>query len=239
MKAMIFAAGIGSRLAPLTDKYPKALVEIGGKTAIAHVLDHIIAVGIKNIIINLHHFPDKIKQYVDENYHQKACISYSFEDKELLETGGGLLKAKNFFSDTDNILLHNADILSNINLEDFIKYHQNRMADVSLAVRDRSSSRKLHFNKENRLVGWENTKNGEFIGQKGIRRFAFSGIHLIQTRIFKEFNKTGAFSIINQYLDLMHKIDIQAYVDNDSYWFDIGSKEKLEKTRAFFNSSLQ
>lgn len=239
MKAMIFAAGIGSRLAPLTNKTPKALIEVGGKAAIGHVLDHITGVGIKDIVINLHHFPDKIKQYVDKNYHQKACISYSYEDKELLETGGGLLKAKKIFADTDAILLHNADILSNIDLEAFIKHHQNRKADVSLAVRDRNSSRKLHFNEENRLVGWENTKNKEIIGRKGISRFAFSGIHLIQTRILKEFTKTGAFSIISQYLDIMHKIDIQAFLDNDSYWFDIGSKEKLEKARAFFNSSLQ
>ncbi len=239
MKAMIFAAGVGSRLAPITNTTPKALIEVGGKAAIGHVLDHIIAYGISDIVINLHHFQEKIRHYVDKNYALKAHISYSIENEKLLETGGGLLKARQFFSASDTILLHNADILSNIDIKSFIEYHRNSKADVSLAVRNRNSSRKLCFDNENRLVGWENKKSGEIKGQKGMRSFAFSGIHLIQGDLLEKFTQTGAFSIIEQYLELMQKIRIHSFPDNASYWFDIGSKEKLNHARAFFNSSFE
>jgi len=236
MKAMIFAAGIGSRLQPLTDKIPKALVEVAGKTMLEHSIGHLVSYGFTDIIINLHHFPDQIKQALNENNNFGARISFSEEYDELLDTGGGLKKAGWFF-DERYFLLYNVDILTNIDLNVFIQHHREHNALATLFVRKRQSSRYLLFDKKNRLAGWENIKTGEKIitrNADSYKRLAFSGIHAVNPAIFDELPDKEVFSIIDAYLHLSKQHDIIGYVDDQSYWFDIGNKEKLQNARAFF-----
>jgi len=238
MKAMIFAAGIGSRLQPLTDKIPKALVEVAGKTILQHSIKHLVSYGFTDIIINLHHFPDKIKQTLKENNNFGAQITFSEEYDELLDTGGGLNKAGWFF-DEGSFLAYNGDILTNMNLNAFIHHHREKNALATLFVRERQSSRYLLFDEKNRLVGWENIKTGEKIITRNTdkyKRLAFSGIHAINPAIFDDLPQKDVFSIIEAYLHLSKQHDIIGFEDNQSYWFDIGNMEKLENARAFLNN---
>jgi len=236
MKAMLFAAGIGSRLQPLTNQIPKALVEVDGKTMLEHSIRHLVSFGFTEIIINLHHFPDKIKQTLKENDNFGAQISFSRENEALLDTGGGLKKAAWFF-DKGSFLAYNVDILSNMNLETFIHYHREHNALATLFVRERQSSRYLLFDEKNRLAGWENIKTGEKVitrNTDNYKRLAFSGIHAIHPEVLDDFPTKEVFSIIETYLHLSKQHDIIGFVDNQSYWFDIGNMEKLENARAFF-----
>jgi len=236
MKAMIFAAGIGSRLQPLTNQIPKALVEVGGKTMLEHSIRHLVCCGFTDIIINLHHFPDKIKQTLKQNNNFGAQISFSEEYEELLDTGGGLKKAGWFFAG-GNFLAYNVDILTNMNLNAFIQHHEEKCALATLFVRERQSSRYLLFDDKNRLAGWENIKTGEKIITRNTdkyKRLAFSGVHAINPAIFDDLPDKEVFSVIEAYLHLSQQHDIIGYEDNQSYWFDIGNMEKLENARGFF-----
>jgi len=236
MKAMIFAAGMGSRLKPLTNQIPKALAEVGGRTMLEHSIRHLISYGFTEIIINLHHFPDQIKRTLQKNNNFGAQITFSEESDELLDTGGGLKKASGFF-DEDSFLAYNVDILTNVDLNAFIRYHIEKSALATLFVRERQSSRYLLFDEESRLAGWENTKTGEQIitrNADNYKKLAFSGIHAINPLMFDGLPNKDVFSIIEAYLHLSKQHDIIGYVDNQSYWFDIGNMEKLENARGFF-----
>lgn len=236
---MIFAAGVGSRLQPLTDKIPKALVEVAGKTMLEHSIRHLVSYGFTDIIINLHHFPDQIKHTLKKHHNFGAQITFSEEYEELLDTGGGLKKAGWFFG-KEPFLAYNVDILTNINLNKFIHHHREHNTLATLLVRKRESSRYLLFDEKNRLAGWENIKTGEKIITKDagdFKRLAFSGIHAIHPVIFEYLPQKDVFSIIEAYLNLSKQHDVIGFTDNQSYWFDIGNMEKLENARAFLNDS--
>ncbi len=240
MKAMIFAAGLGTRLKPLTDSTPKALVPLAGKPLLFYIIEKLIATGINQIIINVHHFPETIIEYVEQNKKFGIEIAFSHE-KILLDTGGGLKKTSWFFDDGQPFLLHNVDVLSGIDLRKMTAYHNQKKALVTLAVRQRKTSRYLLFNQENRLVGWQSleTGNTEMVGEsaKNPENLSFMGIHILSPEIFPLLPGENIFSIIRAYLDLVKMGHmIIGYRKDEDFWVDLGRKENLQKAEDYILS---
>ncbi len=239
MKAMIFAAGKGTRLKPLTNSMPKALVKINGIPMLERVIQKLIQSGVDEIIINVHHFANQIIEFLKENDHFGIRIEISHEEDKLLDTGGGLKKASCFFKDNKPFILHNVDILSDIDLAKMLEYHQQTKALATLAVRERKSSRYFLFNHDNQLCGWQNVKTREIINHNPsntINKFAFSGIHIINPEIFDYWPDSSKFPIVKTYLDLSQNHPIVAFPHNQDYWFDIGKPDNLKEAEAFFNN---
>lgn len=237
MKALIFAAGLGTRLRPLTNDRPKALVEINGKTLLQIAIEKLTHFGFRDIMVNVHHFADLMLETIEQHDGFGANITISDERNELLETGGGLKKAAWFFEDNQPFLVHNVDVVHDLDLKHLYDYHLNNNALATLAIRKRSTSRYLLFNNNNELRGWQNIKTGEV---KIARRtegqlwsFGFSGIHVISPEIFPLLTESGKFSIINPYLRLAKTRLIQGYNHSDSTWIDVGKHESLAEARAF------
>lgn len=230
---MILAAGLGTRLRPLTDTRPKALIEVGGKPLLAHVIQTLKAAGVDQIIINVHHFADQIIDFVQARQHFGIRIEFSREE-ELLDTGGGLKKASWFLQGTEPFILHNVDVLSRISLQDMLEHHHAAGALATLAVRDRATSRYLLFDEHGRLVGWKSLQQGT---ERIVRPLqgkplplSFLGIHVISPRIFSLMTESGRFSIIDAYLRLAKEGEnIAAYRDDRSFWLDLGRPENLIK----------
>lgn len=235
------AAGLGSRLRPLTDNIPKALMEVGGKTMLERTILQLKQHGFDELIINLHHFPEKIKNHLESHDFFGADIRFSEEKDELLDTGGGLKQAAWFFTNSHNpFLIHNVDILSNLNLHNLYNFHQKQNALATLVVQKRPTSRYLLFDEQNRLYGWENTKTGKKVvikNNKTLKKLAFNGIHVINTSIFNHMPGRNVFSIMDIYLKAAKEENILAYIDSESHWFDIGNPENLEKARNFISDN--
>jgi len=230
MRAMILAAGLGTRLQPLTDNLPKALVKIRDKTLLEIAINNLVRNGFDKIIINVHHFAEQVINFIDQN-NFGADITISDERDKLLDTGGGLKKASQFFKDDKPFLLYNVDIISNLNLKTLYKAIIKSNSIATLTVRKRESGRYLLFNSENILCGWKNTKTGELINNCNIDfldEFAFSGIHIINPEIFSFMPDDDVFSMIDLYLDIMRDNKIIACIDNDSFWLDVGKVESLK-----------
>lgn len=231
MKAMIFCAGLGTRLKEYTANKPKALVELNGKPLLEHVILRLKDFGYNEILLNVHHFANKIIDFVVSNNYFDITIHFSDETEKLLDTGGGVKKAEWFFKDSP-VLLHNVDILSNIDLKDLYLYHIKEKAAATLAVKSRETSRYLLFDNNNYLKGWKNEKTNEYKGVSsdfGLQKLAFSGIHIINQEIIIEEQNNGVFSIIDTYLKLCSNLKIKAYRHDDDLWFDLGKPEQLEK----------
>lgn len=240
MKAMIFAAGLGTRLKPLTDNMPKAMVEIAGKPLLEHVILKLKAAGFDEIIVNVHHFAEQIISFLEEKNNFGIHIEISDERELLLETGGGIKKAAAFFDDGKPFLVHNVDILSDINLFEFYQHNVANRAIATLLVSERSTSRYLLFDKENRLHGWINEKTGEIkspytnIIPSDYHKYAFSGIHVISPEIFAYMDKwNGKFSIIDFYLSIADKANIGCYVANGMQLIDVGKLDSLTEAENF------
>lgn len=237
---MILAAGIGSRLQPLTLNKPKALIKINETPVLELVIKKLIRYGFDEIIINVHHFAEQIINFLKKNKNFGIKIFISDEKNQLLNTGGGIKNASWFFNNCQNFLLYNVDILSEINLKDFYNYHINNNSLVSLAVQKRETSRYLLFDDEMNLGGWENKKTNEKIiisgKKKNLIPFAFNGIHIINTDIFELISEQGSFSIIDLYLRLSSERSIKAYDIGKTLWIDIGKINSLEKARKIFNT---
>ncbi len=225
MKALILAAGLGTRLRPITSSIPKALVVVDGKPLLQHALEHLKQYGIHDVIINVHHFPEQIIRFLKKHHNFHIEIAISDESDELLETGGGLQKASWFFQDGEPFLVRNVDVLSNLNVEKLLKSYEERAGLGTLVVRDRPSSRYLLFDDTMQLSGWENRKTGErIICREGNELFpgAFSGIQILSPEIFSLIIERGKFSLIELYLRLARNQSIHGYLDYDSYWKDVG-----------------
>lgn len=230
MKALIFAAGLGTRLYPITQDIPKALAKVGGKPLLEIVIQQLIRFGVKDVIVNVHHFADQIVDFVKTNNHLGINVVFSDESDQILDTGGGLLKASWFLNTGEPFLVYNVDILSDIDLTDFHEFHKRTGALASLAVRKRTTSRYLLFDEHNTLCGWKNKKTGEtkIIHQKeSLIQFAFSGIHIIDPKIFSQIDETGRFSIIDLYLRLAKTNTISGYDHTHTLWFDLGKPKNL------------
>lgn len=239
MKAMIFAAGLGTRLRPLTGVLPKALIEVGGIPMIERVIIKLKSAGITGILINLHHFPEQIKNFIQQKNSFGLNIQFSDESEELLETGGGLKKASWFFDDGKPFLVHNVDVLSNVNLLEMIDFHTKNKALATLFVQERQTSRYLLMNDQNRLAGWKNEKTNEtrlcFPQEKNLKKMAFNGIHIIDPRIFDLFTEQGKFSIIDTYLRLAPTEIITGFQDEGALYLDIGKPESLLQAEKLLN----
>jgi NDP-sugar pyrophosphorylase family protein len=236
MKAMIFAAGLGTRLKPLTDSIPKALVEIGGKTFIEIVIDKLKKAGVTEMVVNVHHFAGLIADYLKSNGNFGVDISISDESSQLLDTGGGLKKAAHLLRSNEPIIVHNVDVLSSLDLADVVAFHKKENALATIVARDRQTQRFFLFDRNRQLVGWENRKTGEIkmvAGQKNENAtpLAFSGIQIISPELLGLLEEEGKFSIVGSYLRLAANYKIVAYHDSSPFWMDIGKPEELEKAR--------
>ncbi len=242
MRAMILAAGLGTRLQPLTHNLPKALVKIRDKTLLEIAINNLVRNGFDKIIINVHHFAEQVINFIGQNNFD-ADITISDERDKLLDTGGGLKKASRFFKDGKPFLLYNVDIISNLNLQTLYQANKKSNSIATLIVRKRESSRYLLFNSGNILCGWKNIKTGELITSCNIDlldEFAFNGIHIIDPKIFSLMPDDDVFSMIDLYLDIMRDNKIIAHIDNDSFWLDVGKPESLkiaEKNFSLINKS--
>ncbi len=240
MRAMILAAGLGTRLQPLTDNLPKALVKIRDKTLLEIAINNLIRNGFDKIIINVHHFAEQVINFIGQN-NFGADITISDERDKLLDTGGGLKKASRFFNDGKPFLLYNVDIISNLNLQTLYQANIKSNSIVTLTVRKRESNRYLLFNSENILCGWKNVKTNKLISAaevKLLEEFAFSGIHIIDPEIFSFMPNDKVFSMIDFYLNIMKRNNINAYIDNESLWIDVGKPESLKLAEENYDKFL-
>ena len=237
MQAMIFAAGLGTRLKPLTDRIPKALVSVGGEPLLKRVIFQLKDAGFTRIVVNVHHFSQQIIDYLRENNNFGMDIRISDESDKLLETGGGIKKAWPLFDQTEPILIHNVDILSNVNLQ---KFYQNAPLAARLLVSERKTKRYLLFDDTMRLVGWTNIETGEVkspypgLNPKDYRMYAFSGIHMVAPSLFPLMeDEPDKFPIMDFYLRHCDKVRIEGYVKNDLKLMDVGKQETLKEAEAF------
>jgi NDP-sugar pyrophosphorylase family protein len=237
MRAMILAAGLGTRLKPLTDLTPKALIKIKNFTLLELQIRKLAAAGFNKIVVNVHHHSEMVKDFLEQNTFAGCEIIISDEKDKLLDTGGGLKKASWFFSDGEPFLVHNVDVLSDIKLDDFYNYHIKSAAIASLAVQQRPSSRYFLVDEKNQLVGWENEKTGKskvVIEQKGkLRKLAFSGIQIIDPKIFRYFPGAAVFSLVDLYLSAAVKEKIYAFNHSKDRWLDMGKMENLREAESF------
>ncbi len=242
MKAMIFAAGLGTRLKPLTDNKPKALVELNEKTLLEHAITKLNQSGFNEIIINVHHYADLIIDFLKKNNNFNCNIHISDESKMLMDTGGGLLYASNLFNDGKPFLVYNVDVITSLDLEKILDIHIETGAMATLAVRARQTSRYFLFDDSMRLCGWENCSTGEKKVTKtkteNLSRFAFSGIQVINPEIFKWVKQKGKFSIVEMYLDLMSEHLIKGYDHTDTAWMDVGKIEILKSAEDLLKKNL-
>ncbi|MBR5117510.1 MAG: nucleotidyltransferase family protein [Muribaculaceae bacterium] len=239
MKAMIFAAGLGTRLRPLTNDRPKALVEIGGKTMLERVIMKLAEAGFDDITINIHHFGQKIIDFLEANDNFGLNLHISDERDKLLDTGGGILKARQFLDGEEPFLVHNADILTDIDLRAMYQSHVESGAMATVLVKERKTSRYFVFDDNYRLQGWINKSTGEtrpahFLYKKGMHELAFGGIHVISPSIFEELERysqgQAKFSTTPFYVDECHNHLIKGYVQETPYtWLDVGKPETLKE----------
>jgi N-acetyl-alpha-D-muramate 1-phosphate uridylyltransferase len=222
MKAFIPAAGLGTRLQPLTSVLPKALVEIAGKPMLEWLMLNLLENGIDEVMVNLHHFPDKIREFFWLKNNFGIRIEFSDETGLLLDTGGGIWNASWFFDDDKPFLVHNADVLSDLHIADLSHHHSTSGSLATLLVQERNSSRQLLWDESLQLVGWENIETGEkkmvSPGREAVYRLAFNGIHMIDPKVFRIFEKKGGFSVIDVYLELASQWRISAFPFTGKYW---------------------
>jgi mannose-1-phosphate guanylyltransferase len=237
MKAMVLAAGLGTRLRPLTDDCPKALVKIDDRTLLEIALSRLREFGIREVVINVHHFADAILSYLKANENFGMRIEVSREE-ELLDTGGGLKKARWFFLEDagqreEPFLLHNVDVVSTIDFGRLVKFHAENAALATLAVQDRETSRYLLFDEELCLSGRRSGQGGEtelVRPSSELRALAFTGIHIISPRLLSMMREEGAFSIISTYLRLAGAGEnILGFRADEYYWRDLGRAEQVQQ----------
>ncbi len=236
MNAMIFAAGLGTRLRPLTESIPKALVKVNGKPLLQLVIERLKQNGVENIVINTHHFSHSVVDFLKSNDYFGVNIRIS-EEENLLDTGGGLAKAKEFFDPDAPVLLHNVDVISNFDLKKIVEYNSRQKAAATLLVRNRRSNRYLLFDENYELIGWENIKEDKSVitrFSETLQKLAFSGISFVTPLFLEGLPESGSFSIIDAYLQLADRMKIVGLVDNISYWFDVGTIEKLKNAEEYF-----
>ncbi len=235
MQAMILAAGLGVRLRPLTDNIPKALVKINKRPLLEITIRKLIENDFRKIIINVHHFSDQIKKFLEENTFA-ADIIISDESDLLLDTGGGIKNARKYF-DNSPILIHNVDIISNLDLKEFYQYHITDDAVASLCVSKRMSNRYLLFNNNDILCGWQDVKKDEKIiarNNQELNQFAFNGIHILNPELIDSFPDEKVFSVIKAYLKAAETEEIVAYKCDDIKWIDVGKTENLQTAEMLF-----
>lgn len=243
MKAMIFAAGLGTRLRPLTDSMPKALVPVAGKPMLERVILRLKESGFNDLTVNIHHFGEQIIDFLRTNNYFGVDIHISDERDMLLDTGGGIKKAQPFLDGNEPFLIHNADILSEIDLAAFYCQHVASGADATLLTNHRDTARYLLMNGDNRLCGWINKSTGEVLpngldlSAENYKEQAFGCVHVLSPSIFRHMEDNrwnGKFSIIPFYIDICQDAHIQGYPIDSAGWFDVGKPETLAKAEEYY-----
>ena len=246
--AMILAAGLGTRLGVLTQDRPKALVELNGKPLLQHCIEDLIDNGFHHIVINVHHFGEQIMDFV-ESHHFDAEIEISDERDLLMDTGGGIIKATPLFKESKAVLVHNVDIISDVNLSEMSRQFLESKDDAWLLTQDRETNRKLLFDTENQLIGWMNKAEGQYkwVNEEKsalqraqgpslyYKEMAFSGLHFFRSDLFAEFELKRS-SVIDLYLNLAKTNRIISKPIQPDYWFDLGKPEQLETAENYLKT---
>lgn len=245
MKGMIFAAGLGTRLRPLTDSCPKALVKVGGEAMLGRIIKKLDAAGADEMVVNVHHFAPMVKEYLKQ-FEGDVKIKVSDESDLLLDTGGGVAGASELLEGADCVILHNADVLTDFDVEAMLRRHRESGADAILAVWGRESSRCFLFDESGRLRGWKNRNSGEVkpagVNAEDLNEMAFGGVHVISAGVIDKLKEYASehgkvFSITQFYLEKSGELDVRAYTPNGDFkWFDIGSLEKLAAAEKYVGS---
>ena len=237
MKAMILAAGLGTRLKPFTEQHPKALAVINGKSLLQRNIEYLTSFGVTDIIVNVHHFPDQITNAIKNNKGFGSNVSISDERDEVLETGGGLMKARKFLEGSVPFVLMNVDILTDMDVSKMAEQHVASKALATLAVTNRKTNRYFLFDELETLCGWRNNKTGEQKISREAAKYiqkAFSGIHIISPAIFSLIKMKGKFSMVDVYLDLCKTYTISGYDHSISKFIDVGKPESIAIAEEIF-----
>ncbi len=240
MQAMIFSAGLGTRFKPWTDKHPKALAIVNGKSLLQRNIEYLQQQGINDVIINTHHFADQVDLAIMNNDGWGSNVLVSDERDELLDTGGGLLKAKELFDPNERFITCNVDILTDLDISKLLRFHEEKKALISFGVTNRSTSRNLLFDKDDRLIGWRNNKTGEekiSIPGTAFVEKAYSCVVIFEYAIFRlmeEKNFTGKFSLIDVYLALAAEQRIMGYDHSGDRFVDVGKPEAVAIAESMF-----
>lgn len=234
MKAMVFAAGLGTRLGEMTAARPKALADVNGRTMLEHIAERVSEAGFNDIVVNIHHHPDLMIQEIENLRRKGYSITISDESGELLDTAGGLYRARGFF-DSEPFLVHNVDEFTDIDLEAMYRHHLASGALATLASRHSRGNRMLLVDRSGRLRGWRNNATKEEIltvdSNRRLEELAFMGIHVISPAIFNLMEE-GIYSLTSLYLMLAGKHTVMTFIHDGGYWFDCGTPQNLEKVRA-------
>ena len=242
MQAMIFSAGLGTRFKPWTDHHPKALALVNGKPLLQRNIEYLQGFGIKDIIVNVHHFPDQIINELEKNNGWGSNVIISDERDHLLDTGGGLLKAAPLLK-KERFITCNVDILTDLNIDHLLAFHEINTPLISFAVSERKTSRYLLFDQQNRLQGWRNTNTGEEKGpvinfnseaKQGLMEKAYSCVVVFEPEIFQHIRLSGKFSLIDLYLDLAQSQQILGFDHSGDRWVDVGRPESVATAELLF-----
>lgn len=237
MKAMIFAAGLGTRFKPWTDKHPKALAPVNGKSLLQRNIEYLQQYGITDVIVNVHHFADQLIDAIKKNKGWGSNILISDETDIVLETGGGLLKAKDLFTTGEKFITCNADILTDLNIHKLLDFHEKHQPLISFGVTDRKTSRKFLFDEGDQLCGWINNQSGEqkiAIDKPGLVQKAYSCVVVFEYDVFRLSPFNGKFSLTDLYLELAKKHPILGYDHTGDKWVDVGKTESIAAAEALF-----
>jgi len=243
MKAMIFAAGLGTRFKPWTDQHPKALAPVNGKSLLQRNIEYLQQYGITDVVVNVHHFADQIIDAVEKNKGWGSNVLISDERNEVLETGGGLLKARPLLEGDSPFVTINVDILTNLHLDQLLAFHQQHKPLISFAVTNRKTARNFLFDEENRLCGWRNNVTGEEKGPhllfaatkaKQLVEKAYSCVVVFEPKVFSLIRQTGKFSLTETYLDLARDHRILGYDHSGDVLVDVGKSDSVAVAEANF-----
>lgn len=237
MKAMIFAAGLGTRFKPWTNHFPKALALVNGKSLLQRNIEYLQKYGIRDVVVNVFHYGDQIIDTVIENKGWRSNIMISDESDELLETGGGLLKAADLLEGLEPFLVLNADVLMDLNIDRMIQFHEQHKPLITLGVTERETSRYFLFDEKNRLYGWQNTKTGEekiVVNASPLYPKAYSCIAIFEQEIFSVIRQKGKFSLTEAYLDLAPDYPILGYDHTGDNFIDVGKPESVAIAEKLF-----
>lgn len=238
MKAMIFSAGLGTRFKPWTDSHPKALALVNGKPLLQHNIEYLQRYGIRDVVVNVHHFADQVIDAVQKNKGWGSNIMISDEREEILETGGGLLKAKDLLQGEEPFITLNADFLTDLNIADLIAFHKNKKALISFGITNRKTSRYFLFDENDRLCGWRNIKTGEekiAVAKDNLKEMAYSCVVIFQPEIFELIPQRGKFSLVDTYLSLAADHPIYGYDHSGDKLVDVGKPESVAIAEKLFS----
>ncbi|WP_460759253.1 nucleotidyltransferase family protein [Niabella terrae] len=236
-QAMIFAAGLGTRFKPWTDHHPKALAVVNGKTLLERNINYLRRFGIRDIIVNVHHFADQLESAIRNQNGWGSHIQISDERDAVLETGGGLLQAQPLFQPGQRFVTCNADILTDLDIDRLLAFHEEQQALISFAVSDRKSSRNLLFDATGRLCGWRNNSTGEeriAVSRPDLIGRSYDCVAVFEYRVFELMQRSGKFSLIDLYLDLAPNQKIMGFEHSGDRWVDVGRPESVEKAASLF-----